>query len=209
MNPNPNPNPNTDKFWKDREGRLVPESMIKPIDRARNDLVLELAERAKAMAHGLQAFKQGAFADIAAFIQLSAEEYGVKVGGTKGNVSLFSFDGEYKVVRQVQEHIAFDERLQAAKQLIDECIRDWSAGSRAELQVLVNDAFQVSKEGKINTDRVLGLKRLNISDEKWGRAMQAISESVLSIGSKPYIRIYQRDGETGEYRPVSLDVASA
>jgi len=57
--------------------------------------------------------------DVGAFIQLSAEKYEVKVGGNKGNVSLLSFDGRYKIVRQVAENITFDERLQAAKALID------------------------------------------------------------------------------------------
>ncbi|MCL1861816.1 MAG: DUF3164 family protein [Proteobacteria bacterium] len=195
-------------YWIDREGRCVPESMVKPIDRTRDELVRELVSKASALAKQLEEFKVGAFMDISAFIQLSAEQYGVKVGGTKGNVSLFSFDGRYKVVRQVQEHIIFDERLQAAKQLIDECIQDWATGSRDEIRVLINDAFQVNKEGKINTNRVLGLKRLNIQDEKWLRAMQAIADSVQVAGSKPYIRIYERVGNSEQYAPISLDVAA-
>jgi hypothetical protein len=182
--------------------------MVKPIDRTRDELVRELVSKASALAKQLEEFKVGAFMDISAFIQLSAEQYGVKVGGTKGNVSLFSFDGRYKVVRQVQEHIIFDERLQAAKQLIDECIQDWATGSRDEIRVLINDAFQVNKEGKINTNRVLGLKRLNIQDEKWLRAMQAIADSVQVAGSKPYIRIYERVGNSEQYAPISLDVAA-
>lgn len=196
-------------YWVDREGKLIPESMVKPIDRTRDELVRELVDKASALAKQLEEFKAGAFSDISAFIQLSAEQYGVKVGGTKGNVSLFSFDGRYKVVRQVQEHIIFDERLQAAKQLIDECIQDWAAGSRDEIRVLINDAFQVNKEGKINTNRVLGLKRLNIQDGKWLRAMQAIADSVQVAGSKPYIRIYERVGYSEQYVPISLDVAAA
>ncbi len=101
----------------------------------------------------------------------------------------------------------FDERLQAAKQLIDECIQTWTEGSSDEIKALINDAFQVNKEGKINTARVLGLKRLNINDEKWLRAMQAIADSVQVAGSKPYIRIYERIGDTDQYQPISLDVA--
>ena len=65
----------------------------------------------------------------------------------------------------------------------------------------------MNKEGKINTARVLGLKRLNINDEKWLRAMQAIADSVQVAGSKPYIRIYERIGDTDQYQPISLDVA--
>lgn len=194
-------------YWRDGEGRLIPENMVKPIDKARDDLVRELVGKAKVASAILADFKTKAFGDIGAFVEMSGEQYGVKLGGVKGNVTLLSFDGRFKIVRQIQEHLVFDERLQAAKQLIDECIQTWTEGSRDEIKALINDAFQVNKEGKINTARVLGLKRLNISDEKWLRAMQAIADSVQVAGSKPYIRIYERIGDTDQYQPISLDVA--
>ncbi|ARU23633.1 hypothetical protein RSSE_c3250 [Ralstonia solanacearum] len=195
-------------YWQDAEGRLIPENMVKPIDQAREDVVRELLGKAKSVAAILAEFKAKAFGDVDAFVNLSAEEYGVKLGGKKGNVTLLSFDGRFKIVRQVQEHLVFDERLQAAKQLIDECIQTWAVGSRDEIKALINDAFQVSKEGKINTSRVLGLKRLNINDEKWLRAMQAIADSVRVAGSKPYVRFYERIGDSDQYTPISLDIAA-
>ena len=155
----------------------------------------------------LIAFKKLSFEDIAAFIQLSAEQHGVQVGGNKGNVTLFSFDGKYKIVRQSQESIRFDESLQAAKALIDECISEWATGSNDNIRVLINDAFQVDKEGKISTGRVLTLRRLDIRDEKWLRAMDAISESITVTDSKNYVRFYERDHE-GKYQAISLDFAN-
>ncbi|NLR73550.1 DUF3164 family protein [Leeia aquatica] len=196
-----------DGYWQDREGRLIPEVMVKPIDRARDEIVRELVEQARHVSSVLASFKTKAFADIGAFVEMSAEQYGVKLGGIKGNVTLLSFDGRYKVIRQVQEYLVFDERLQAAKQLIDECIQSWTASSSDEIKALINDAFQVNKEGQINTARVLGLKRLNISDEKWLRAMQAIADSVQIAGSKPYVRIYERVVDSDQYQPINLDIA--
>lgn len=195
-------------YWQDAEGRLIPEAMVKPIDRARDDLVRELVTAARGVSDVLARFKARAFADIGAFVEMSGEQYGIKLGGNKGNVTLVSFDGRFKVVRQVSETLVFDERLQAAKALIDECIQDWAQGSRDEIKALINDAFQVNKEGNINTGRVLGLKRLNIADEKWQRAMQAIADSIRVAGSKPYVRIYERVGESDQYQPISLDVAA-
>jgi hypothetical protein len=72
----------------------------------------------------------------------------------------------------------------------------------------VNDAFQVDREGKISTGRVLGLRRLDIKDETWTRAMAAISDSMNVASTKPYVRFYERDERTGEYMSISLDVAS-
>ena len=73
--------------------------------------------------------------------------------------------------------------------------------------MLINDAFQVDKAGNINTKRVLGLRRLDIQDERWQQAMQAISDSLQVAGSKEYLRIYLRKGD-GSYRQIKLDVAS-
>lgn len=194
-------------YRADASGRLVPETMIKPIDLTRDELVQELVRQAIAMHDSLAEFKGRVFADLNAFVDLSAEQYGVKFGGKKGNITLYTFDGRYKVQVAIAEHMVFDERLQAAKHLVDECIIDWSEGSRDEIKVLVQSAFDTDKEGKINTGRVLGLRRLEIKDEKWLRAMQAIGESLQVVGSKEYVRFYERVGED-QYKPISLDVAA-
>jgi hypothetical protein len=195
-------------YWADASGRLIPEDMIKDIDKARHELVMEIVAKAKEQHLLLVAFKASTFADISAFVELSAEKYNAKVGGNKGNITLMSFDGKYKLVRQMQDNLAFDERLQAAKALIDACIKDWTQGSRSEIKALIDNAFQVDKEGKISTGRVLGLRRLDIKDQQWQSAMQAISDSVQVLGSKPYIRIYERVGDSDNYQPISLDLAS-
>ncbi len=198
---------NEKDFMKNSKGGYDPIATIKEIDLQRDSLVKEIVAKSKEMSREIAELKKRFFDDINAFIELSAEKYGVKIGGKKGNVQLVSYDGEYKVLLAVNETIQFDERLQVAKQLIDECISEWSQGSRAELQALINDAFYVGKSGKINTNRILGLRRLDITDEKWKQAMDAISESVLITDSKEYIRIYQKNSD-GEYNLINLDIAS-
>jgi hypothetical protein len=139
---------------------------------------------------------------------MSMEQHGAKVGGAKGNVTLMSFCGRYKVQVAVAESLTFDERLQAAKALIDECIHSWSEGANDNIRVLVNDAFQVDVAGNISIGRVLGLRRLNITDPTWERAMKAISESVQVTGSKRYVRVYERVGDSDRWQAVVLDVAA-
>jgi hypothetical protein len=131
----------------------------------------------------------------------------VKWGGRKGNITLTTYDGQYKLIVAMNDNITFDERLQVARELIGKCLEKWSAGSRPEIKILVNDAFQVDKTGKISTARVLGLRRLDIQDANWKKAMEAITESLQIVGTKQYLRIYERD-EKGEYQMVPLDVAA-
>ncbi|AYA40572.1 DUF3164 family protein [Xenorhabdus nematophila] len=194
-------------YWVDAKGILTPVEIIKEIDQERDQLVGEIVKLSVRVNEALDALKTRAFADIQAFVDLSAEKYGAVKGGRKGNVTLYSYDGRYKVQRAMQDRIAFDERLQAAKSLIDECLADWTEGARPEIQTLINQAFITDKDGDINAGRVLALRRLNIEDERWIKAMVAIGEALQVIGSKSYLRVYERIGETDQYRPVALDIA--
>ncbi|HEH9667133.1 TPA: DUF3164 family protein [Pasteurella multocida] len=193
-------------YWKNIKGNLVPDEMVKEIDKERDCLVRGFVEQALEKQKEIRAFKKQVFDDIDAFIQLSAEKYDVQLGGRKGNVTLLSYDGEYKLIIAVQDRLTFDERIQAAKQLIDECLHEWSADARPELRSIINDAFQVDKEGNLNTARILSLRRVEIQDERWTKAMQAISDSIQIVDSKDYVRFYKRD-ENGNYQQISLDMA--
>lgn len=197
-----------DQFRKNSKGHLVPLDQIKDIDRLRDDLVQDVIGKVTALQAEMRKVKNQVSEEVEAFLELSAREYGTTYGGAKGNVTLSSFDGQYRVQRAVADHLAFDERLQVAKELIDQCIHEWTAGSRSEVQALVEHAFQTDKEGKISTARVLGLRSLNIQHEKWQQAMTAIMDSIQVTGSKSYLRFYERQGTDGPYRQIPLDVAA-
>lgn len=195
-------------YWENSQGALVPEANVKPIDKLRDQTVRQVWEKAEAINKALADFKAIAFADIATFIQISADQYNAKLGGNKGNVSLITFDGRFKIQRNFAERIVFDERLHAAKILIDDCLKEWTADGRDEIKAIINNAFNVDKKGEISTTRVLGLKKIEINHPKWLEAMQAITDSINIAGSKSYLRFYQRNDDTGEYEPMSLDIAS-
>ena len=187
--------------------RLVPVDTIKDIDLSRNDFVIEYIEKAEEIQKTLRDFKMAALGDIGAFIDLSAERYHVNIGGKKGNVTLTSFDGRYRVQRAIAEKIAFDERIQAAQALIDQCKARWAEGSRNEVKVLIEDAFQVDKEGKISADRVLRLRRHKFDDPEWKQAMEAIADAIQVTGSKTYVRFYKRSGPDEKWEAISLDIS--
>lgn len=195
-------------FRANARGHLVPEAEVKDIDKLRDDTVLSIVKHARGVQEQLKAFKVQTFAEIETFMTLSAEQYAVKWGGEKGNVSLTSFDGKYKVLLAVADQLAFDERLHIAKQLIDECIHTWTSGASSNVQALIDHAFQTDKQGKINTARVLSLLSLRMEgDEKWAKAMEALKDSIKTVSSCKYIRLYERVGNTNQYEQISLDIA--
>ena len=159
------------------------------------------------MQQQLHNFKKQVLDNLHSFVDLSLEKYGTKLGGKKGNISFLSFDHNIKIILHVQETLVFDERLQAAKALIDECLFDWIQNANTNLQVLINDAFKVNNQGKIDTKRILSLRKLEIHDQRWQKAMEAIGESLSVQHSKEYVRFYLQDGN-GEYKGISLDFAA-
>lgn len=198
---------NDDLYKEDHRGAHVPIAAIKPERLLQDALALELAEEAEHLSALLANFKAKAKGDVAALRQLLAEKYDAKLGGAKGNVTIRSFDGKIEVQVAVGESISFGPELQVAKDLIDECVHAWSEGASDNIKALVDHAFQVNKEGRIDTGRVLGLRKLAIDDERWVRAMDAIADSVEVTGSKTYVRVYRRDPVTEEKTPISLDLA--
>jgi len=195
------------RFMTDCQGRRVPEELVKDIDKLRDQMVRRIADEAVKMKEVLNQFKERIRDEIYSFVEKSAGEYGVKWGGKKGNITLNTYDGKYRLLVQMNDNITFDERLQVARELIGKCLNKWSDGARQEIKLLVNDAFQVDKAGKISTARVLGLRRLDIQDKDWQKAMTAITESIQITGTKQYLRVYERD-DNGEYQMIPLDVAA-
>lgn len=205
MNQASNFNPND--YMQDAKGNLVPKSKVKPLDKLRDETVRNMFDIAKTLSNDMAIVKDKLLKLFDDFCQLSAAEHNKTWGGTKGNTTLTSYDGSVRVQLAIAECIHFDERLQIAKSLIDECIHEWSAGANDNIKALINNAFQVDKQGKINTGRVLNLRRLDIADEKWLQAMQAISDSIQVTNTKEYIRFHQRD-ENGKYQYLPMDFSS-
>lgn len=190
-------------------GHLVPREQVREQDLLRDQVATELADRALNIHHQLKAFKARALADIADLVSVSAEKYKVSIGGEKGNVTITTFDGKYKVVRAFAERITFTEEIEAAKALINACIIRWSEGANDNIRALVDRAFRTDSKGQIKTAAVLELLRLEITDDEWERAMDAIRDSIQSTGTAVYVRVYQRIDGTDQYRAISLDLATA
>lgn len=197
----------TTQYRTNSYGHLVPIETIKPIDLLRDDTVSRIIAGAHKVQEQMRAFKEQAQSDIDAFVKLSAEQYEVKWGGKKGNLTLTSYDGKYKVLLAVSDNLNFDERLHIAKQLIDECIHEWTEGSNANIKALIEHAFQADKEGNINTARIFGLMRLKIDDAKWQDAMTALKDSIQITATSRYLRLYERVGNTDKYQQIPMDIA--
>jgi len=200
---------NGKKYLTDAKGALVPVEVVKPVDRLMDETVRRILGYAKPLAAQITRFKFHTLNDVDDFVALLAQEYGAKVGGQKGNITLTTFDGLLKVQVAVADHVTFGPELQQAKTLVDECLRDWAADSHAFLRAIVERAFNVDKEGKVSPTELFSLLRQDIDDERWQRGMKAIRDSIRVTGSKRYVRFYRRNTPTAAWENVAIDVAAS
>ncbi len=197
------------KFMADAGGRLVPLDLVKPEHKLEDETVRKIIGHARTLNAQIARFRGHTFDDVNSFVDLLAQHYGGKRGGTKGNVTISSYDGTEKVVIQVQDQLSFGPELQIAKTLVDECITAWSEGSSDNIRALVEHAFQVDKEGKINREALFQLRRLQIGDPQWQAAMMALGDAIRVIGSREYVRFYERSDARAPWKPISINLASS
>lgn len=185
-------------------GHLVPINLIAPLDLQRDDLVRALINKVKDAQFALEALKVEAYDDIEAHMQLSAAEYDVELGGELGNLTLATLDGSMAIKIAIDRPIVFDEKIHAAKALIDECLSEWSE-SNVNLQSIVHEVFKTDKKGNLDVKSVLSLRKIKIKDERWKRAMEIINDSIDRTKTKKYIRFYERGGEEKKLAQISLN----
>jgi hypothetical protein len=196
-------------YMRDLKGHLVPLALVNAEDKLEDETVRKVMAFALELSAQITRFKVNTFADLNGFQALLDQEYGATKGGAKGNVTFHTHDGLMKVQIQIADVIEFGPQLQQAKTLIDECLVEWGADSRAEIRAIVTRVFNVEKEGQINKAELFSLMRLDIEDERWKRAMDAVRAAIRPNGTKEYVRFYQRKSARDRFEAVTIDLAAA
>ncbi|WP_346358007.1 DUF3164 family protein [Bosea sp. (in: a-proteobacteria)] len=197
------------KFMRDGRGNLIGLGQIKPQRLLEDEMVRKIMRYAQDLSAQIGRFKGHTFEDVNAFQSLLEQQYQAKAGGAKGNVTFTSFDETMRVEVKIADQIAFGPELQAAKRLVDECLVEWGADSHEAIRSLVNRVFSVEKEGQINRGELFSLLAMEIADERWQRAMEAIRDSIRVIGTKAYLRFRIRPDANANWSTVTIDLAAA
>ncbi|WP_338045794.1 DUF3164 family protein [Parasedimentitalea marina] len=198
-----------DPHMRNGKGALVPLDLVKAQDQLRDETVRKIIGHALALQDQVARFKKHVFDDLEAYEDLLAQEYGATLGGAKGNKSLLSFDTCFKVSVAVADQIDCGPELQIAKALVDECMIEWAATSRIEIQAIITSAFNTDKEGKINRAEIVKLTKLDIDDTRWLSAMRAIKDAEHVVGKATYVRCHQRDAADKPWKHITIDLAKA
>lgn len=197
-----------DGYIEDAKGRLVPETLVKPLDKLRHDTALEMMDIVQETHDHLRRVKRQLFELMEAYVETAMEEYGADPKSGKGHVAIATLDGRVKVERSPYKGFMLTEELKAAKALIDEYLAEQTADIGPELKAIVEDIFEVGETGRPNVKEVMRLRRYNIGDPRWQKAMLAINDALKVVYSNEYIRAYRRNEDTGKFDNVTLQFSA-
>lgn len=192
--------------WIDPTGAPVPKRFVPKVDQARDKMVAKILKAARKLQADLTKFRALVDDETDAFLDGAAKAAKID-RNAGGNYTFTGFSGTEQVEIKQVAFLSFDERLQLAKQQIDECLERWSVGGDKNLRAVVFDAFKVDKKGNLDHKRILSLRRLKIADKQWQKAMELIGEAVQTDARRAYIQIRERD-QGGTWKTVRLDLAA-
>lgn len=199
-------NDNNDYLINNR-GNRVPKNLINTLDLIRDEEVKSIVFAAEDLQAEIKRIKELIWDKITSYIELAYDTYQLKPGGQKGNVTLMSYDNQYKVSIQINESFAFNEQLQVARQILIECLREWTEDGRDELKFFVEQTLHVDKQGNVNRWQIMRILKFESKDPRFQKAQLAIKNAIMPVDAKEYIRIHKRN-KMGHWEYINLNFAS-
>ena len=195
------------EYYTDPSGDQVPAKYVNAYDRQRDKIANQIAKLWIEERDRIAKVKANTLAAIEKLQAAAGKETGVDLGGAKGNLQFRSFDGTITVSLDRQYRTEFDERLQAAQQLITEAIADMTEGSDADLAEIASKAFQPRKSGNLDMQRIRDLRTYNVRHPKWRKACEIISDCERTIAHRDYIRVAIRNKADQTPTSIHLDIS--
>lgn len=180
-----------DGNWLDEKGRPIPEQYIPATDKKRDQLVERTFKKVVKLSEKIAETKCEIVGSIDKYLDELAKENRVRENW-KGNILLQNFDKSLCIERRIDDNIGFDEKLQMVKTIVDKWIAGRLDGIDENLGKVITQAFNVDKQGRVNTAMLMKLLHLEIEDSEWKKAMRMLKESIIVKSSKQSINFKRK-----------------
>jgi hypothetical protein len=197
---------NSEGEWINSRGKATPPEYVDPIKKHRDRYVERIVTNARKLEDQMKKKKSQFMRWIDEHLAYVDRQTKVERNG-KGNVTLTNYSGDLQVEFSLSDIIEFDERLQNAKALIDQCLKKWTKDAAPEIRAVIDEAFEVDKKGKVNTAKILRLRSIKIKDTDWQKALDMIADSIEVSGTRQYLVIRERDA-SGKWQTINLNFSS-
>ena len=92
---------------------------------------------------------------------------------------------------------------------MDEYIHEVGAEAPDEMRALLNYAFEVDNQGKVNRSGLYAMRRWNIEHPKWVKAMDAVKDSQRVESTREFVRISTRPNTQAGFKSMQINLANA
>lgn len=171
----------------------------------RDEAISNMVSSAQQLNKQLEGFKKGSF-DMIETLYKMLQEHSDRHANGKGNVTLDTADGQFRVVYKRSDNTRFDERAtQAEAHIVDFLTSEYPEGSNTSK--LIRSLLE-RKKGALDKNLVLkliGMKN-DFKNEHWQKGIDLLQESIVPDNTKFYAEYYNRS-EQGEWTPVILNFA--
>lgn len=108
----------------------------------------------------------------------------------KGYFSFRSFDGSVTVRLDRAREIVFNEKIDLAKELIDEAVKEIAGNSAGDLRTIVESAFKPrGKNRALDRQRLSDICRMDVRNKKWQKAVELIKAAAEESQRMDYLRV--------------------
>lgn len=197
------------RYMADGKGGLRAVENIPPMKKLQDEMVRKVFGFAFALSDQISRFKGHVYEDLGGLDALMMQEYGMKVGGVKGNRTYSTFDGLMKIEVRIADLIVYGPEMQVAKAIFDKVLNARAAGADPLIRSIITNAFDTDKEGQINRANVFVLLNVEDPDPEFQEGQRAIRNAMHTIGSKSYLRFGHRDAYDAAWQTLTIDLASA
>ena len=171
----------------------------------RDDSITSMVSYAIQLNESLKGFKKSSFEVIETLYKMLQEHSNRHAQG-KGNVTLDTADGQFRVVFKRSDNTRFDERAtQAEAHILDFLTSEYPEGSNTSK--LIRSLLE-RKKGQLDKNLVLkliGMKN-DFDNEHWKMGIDLLQESIVPDETRFYAEYFYRSND-GEWLPIVLNFA--
>lgn len=193
-------------YYLDQKKNLIHGKLVKPLDRKRDKLVMEIAAQILKEHLRLRKLKKKIFQKVLEYDRYSRTKNKAAIKPS-GRGTFNNFSQTVRVKLDVHDYMTYNEIFEQAKEIIFDLIKEWSEPGKKipgyqNIIQFATAAFD-QKDGKISQNKVSKIKKFNIKDKRWKHAIALINEAEEVAYTGKYINLHIRD-ENGKFQRVSL-----
>jgi len=137
--------------------------------------------------------KKQIFEEMQAYRDLLAQEYGLRSGGTRGGMTIRTYDAHTEIKLEERDYYRVTPEITIAQALIGKILDDLTEQASGDLRAIVMRAFDTDKRtGQPNVGSILKLKSMVIDHPQWPEARRALEDSLVVISSKSAVTCHVR-----------------